>query len=31
VTYTTEPLEPPQDGRVLVCCCKPAGELTLEL
>jgi ferredoxin-NADP reductase/MOSC domain-containing protein YiiM/ferredoxin len=31
VTYTTEPLEPPQEGRVLVCCCKPAGELTLEL
>jgi ferredoxin-NADP reductase len=31
VTYTTEPLEPPEEGRVLVCCCKPTGELTLEL
>ena len=29
VRYTTEPLEPPPDGRVLVCCSQPAGELTL--
>jgi ferredoxin len=31
VTYNTEPLEPPKDGRVLVCCTEPAGEVTLEL
>ena len=31
VTYTTEPLEPPQDGRVLVCCSQPVAEVTLEL
>jgi ferredoxin-NADP reductase/MOSC domain-containing protein YiiM len=31
VTYTTEPLERPEDGRVLVCCTEPAGEVTLEL
>ena len=31
VTYTTEPLERPQEGRVLVCCTEPAGEVTLEL
>ncbi len=31
VTYTIEPLEPPEDGRVLVCCSEPAGEVTLEL
>jgi ferredoxin-NADP reductase/MOSC domain-containing protein YiiM len=31
VTYTTEPLERPEEGRVLVCCTEPAGEVTLEL
>jgi ferredoxin-NADP reductase/MOSC domain-containing protein YiiM len=31
VTYKIEPLEPPQEGRVLVCCTEPAGEITLEL
>ena len=31
VTYTLEPLERPEDGRVLVCCTEPAGEITLEL
>jgi ferredoxin-NADP reductase/MOSC domain-containing protein YiiM len=31
VTYHTEPLEPPPDGRVLVCSSRPATELTLDL
>jgi ferredoxin len=31
VTYDTEPLEPPPDGRVLMCCTRPTGELTLDL
>ena len=31
VRYLTEPLECPDDSRVLVCCAEPAGPLTLEL
>ncbi|MEU8589199.1 MOSC and FAD-binding oxidoreductase domain-containing protein [Streptomyces sp. NPDC048664] len=31
VTYTTEPLERPGDGTVLVCCCGPRGEVVLDL
>jgi ferredoxin len=31
VTYGPEPLEPPPDGRILVCCSRPATELTLDL
>ena len=31
VTYKIKPLEPPAEGRVLVCCTEPAGEITLEL
>jgi ferredoxin-NADP reductase/MOSC domain-containing protein YiiM/ferredoxin len=31
VTYDTEPLEPPSDGRILACCTRPASELALEL
>jgi ferredoxin-NADP reductase/MOSC domain-containing protein YiiM/ferredoxin len=31
VTYDTEPLEPPSDGRILVCCTHPSSELTLDL
>jgi ferredoxin-NADP reductase/MOSC domain-containing protein YiiM/ferredoxin len=31
VTYHTEPLEPPPDGRVLVCSTRPSSELTLDL
>jgi ferredoxin-NADP reductase len=31
VTYDTEPLEPPPDGRILVCCSRPTSELTLDL
>jgi ferredoxin-NADP reductase/MOSC domain-containing protein YiiM/ferredoxin len=31
VSYDTEPLEAPAAGRVLVCCTRPASELTLDL
>jgi ferredoxin-NADP reductase/MOSC domain-containing protein YiiM/ferredoxin len=31
VDYTLDPLEPPPEGRVLVCCSRPAAELTLDL
>jgi ferredoxin-NADP reductase/MOSC domain-containing protein YiiM/ferredoxin len=31
VTYTEAPLEPPPDGRILVCCSRPATELALDL
>jgi ferredoxin len=31
VKYDVEPLERPGEGRVLVCCTEPAGEVTLEL
>jgi ferredoxin-NADP reductase/MOSC domain-containing protein YiiM/ferredoxin len=31
VTYYIEPLEPPPDGRVLVCSTRPSTELTLDL
>jgi ferredoxin-NADP reductase/MOSC domain-containing protein YiiM len=31
VTYITEPLEPPEEGRVLLCCSRPTSELALDL
>ena len=31
VAYHTEPLEPPPDGRVLICSTRPSSELTLDL
>jgi ferredoxin-NADP reductase/MOSC domain-containing protein YiiM len=31
VTYKVTPLEPPVDGRVLMCCSEPRTEVTLEL
>jgi ferredoxin len=31
VDYQTEPLEPPADGRILMCCSRPMSELTLDL
>jgi ferredoxin-NADP reductase/MOSC domain-containing protein YiiM len=31
VTYQPEPLEPPGEGNVLICCCRPAGEIALDL
>ncbi|MFD8417955.1 MOSC domain-containing protein [Streptomyces sp. NPDC059668] len=29
--YTTQPLEPPAAGTVLICCSRPAGEIVLDL
>ena len=31
VRYDPEPLESPDPGGVLICCCKPSGELVLDL
>jgi hypothetical protein len=31
VFYGTQPLEPPGDGQVLLCCAEPESELTLDL
>lgn len=31
VRYDPEPLEPPAEGNVLICCSTPAGELVLDL
>jgi hypothetical protein len=31
VTYQSDPLEPPPEGRVLLCITRPASELTLDL
>jgi ferredoxin-NADP reductase/MOSC domain-containing protein YiiM/ferredoxin len=31
VDYFIDPLEPPPDGRVLMCCTRPEAELTLDL
>jgi ferredoxin-NADP reductase/MOSC domain-containing protein YiiM len=31
VAYNPKPLEPPPEGRVLVCCSRPRAEVTLEL
>jgi hypothetical protein len=29
--YHIDPLEPPAEGRVLLCCARPASEVTLDL
>jgi ferredoxin len=31
VDYVTEPLEAPDSEHVLMCCARPAGEVTVEL
>ncbi|MFF3248858.1 flavin reductase family protein [Streptomyces sp. NPDC002870] len=31
VTYSTQPLEPPEAGTILVCCSKPTTEVVLDL
>ena len=31
VAYLPDPLEPPEDGRALICCSRPATDLALEL
>lgn len=31
VAYSPEPLDPPQDGNVLICCSQPAADIVLDL
>jgi ferredoxin-NADP reductase/MOSC domain-containing protein YiiM/ferredoxin len=31
VSYQPDPLEPPAEGNVLICCSRPGGEITLDL
>ena len=31
ITYSPDPLEPPPDGRILVCCSRPTSSLALDL
>ena len=31
VSYNPEPLQPPADGNVLICCCRPNKDLVLDL
>jgi len=31
VSYNPEPLQPPADGNVLICCCRPSEELVVDL
>jgi ferredoxin len=30
-TYVTEPLEPPPDGEVLICCAAPSSDVVIDL
>jgi len=31
VAYDPEPLDPPANGDALICCCRPRGEVILDL
>ena len=31
VTYSPDPLEPPSDGEVLICCSRPRSEVVLDM
>ncbi len=31
ITYSPDPLEPPADGQVLICCAQPATEIVLDM
>jgi ferredoxin len=31
VSYRPEPVEPPADGNVLICCCRPQGDIAIDL
>ena len=31
VTYSPEPVEPPADGNLLICCSQPRGDVILDL
>jgi uncharacterized protein len=30
VVYSNDPLDPPEEGRVLICCSRPVGDVTLD-
>ena len=31
VTYAPDPLEPPADGEVLICCARPSADIVLDM
>jgi len=31
VGYQPEPVEPPADGNALICCCRPQGDIVIDL
>jgi ferredoxin len=31
ITYSPDPLEPPADGQILICCARPATEIVLDM
>jgi len=31
LTYTPDPLEPPGDGQVLICCAQPGTDIVLDM
>ena len=31
VTYSPDPLEPPADGEVLICCAQPSADVVLDM
>jgi ferredoxin len=31
VRYAPDPLEPPADGEVLICCARPSGDIVLDM
>jgi uncharacterized protein len=31
VDYFSEPLDPPEEGMALICCSRPAGDVTLNI
>ena len=31
ITYSPDPLEPPADGQILICCAQPAAEIVLDM
>ena len=31
ITYSPDPLEPPADGQVLICCAQPGTDIVLDM
>jgi hypothetical protein len=31
ITYSPDPLEPPPDGQVLICCTRPRTDIVLDM